>query len=344
MVSPELLTLAAALAGGVAALAALGEWLHGRRVRRLSPLAFGPGAGARAWTALAPVLRIAALAACVWSLVILTGFEGRSRARDEKAAATRHLVVLLDVSPSMQLADAGARHAQRRSLRAGEVLQSVLDRSVGDSVKTTMACFYNDVLPLVEQCGDREVIRNFTDNLPLHIAFRPGKTDLVRALNKAGDLVKDLPRKSATLLVLTDGDTVPDAGLKPLPSAVNTVIFAGLGEVGRGTFLDGHLSRQDHATLSRLARRMGGHYHDANVKHVPSELLKDLTAPDPRRDRFRIDLRTLALLLLGAGTLVLCGLPVLLEYFGSPWRPAAASPAPERTSTAEYRHREEIPT
>ena len=52
---------------------------------------------------------------------------------------------------------------------------------------------------LVKECADREVIWNFADNLPLHIAYRPGKTRLLKSLNTAGGFVKDFPRKSITV-------------------------------------------------------------------------------------------------------------------------------------------------
>jgi len=127
--------------------------------------------------------------------------------------------------------------------------------------------------------------------------------------------------------VLTDGDTIPATGLKPMPSSVAEVVIVGLGNAGRGTFIDGHQSRQDSATLSQLARRLGGHYHDGNAKQVPGDLLRRLTAPDEQTDKFQISLRTLAVLLLAAGAAMLCLLPLLLEYLGSGWKPASrASP------------------
>jgi Ca-activated chloride channel family protein len=199
-----------------------------------------------------------------------------------------------------------------------------MERAASDEVKITMACFYSDAMLLVKECADRELIWNFADNLPLHIAYRPGKTDLVKSLNTAGNLIKDFPRKSTTVLVLTDGDSVPDTGLKPMPSAVGELIFAGVGETARGTFIDGHLSRQDNASLSQLARRLGGHYHNGNVKQVPSELLRRLTAPDERSEKFQVSLRTLAIIALAAGSALLCLLPWLLENFGSAWKPAVA--------------------
>ena len=340
MVNEQLIITAAWAAAGAAALAALAEWLHARRVRRLGRLAFGPDAKPRAWTILAPPLRVAALAGAVWSLVVLLAFEGSSRLQERNAAATRHLMVLLDVSPSMETKDAGEGGAQTRRDRAAALLKSVMERANSEQTKITMASFYSDAMLLVKECADREVIWNFADNLPLHIAFRPGKTSLLKSVNTAGGFVKDFPRKSVTFLVLTDGDTVPDSGLKPMPSSVADVLIVGVGSATRGTFLDGHLSRQDNANLSQLARRLGGHYHDGNVKQVPGNLLRHLTAADERTDKFQISLRTLAIITLAASVALLCLLPILLENFGSAWKPivngtrTAAAPAQQTVEVA----------
>ncbi len=128
MVNEQLIMTAAWAAAGAAALATLGEWLHARRVRRLGRLAFGPDAKPRSWTAVTPLVRVAALAGVAWSLVVLLAFEGSSRLRERSAAATRHLMVLLDVSPSMEMKDAGEAGAQTRRDRAAALLRSVMER------------------------------------------------------------------------------------------------------------------------------------------------------------------------------------------------------------------------
>jgi Ca-activated chloride channel family protein len=268
------------------------------------------------------VLRVLAVAALVGALVLIMAFEGGSRARERQGAATRHLMVLLDVSPSMQLEDAGEGGHKKRAARAAELLRSVMDRAAGDQVRISMACFYSHTLPLVKESNDREVIWHFADDLPLYIAFRHGKTDLVKSLNQAGEMVAELPRKSTTMLVLTDGDTVPDSGLKSLPSSVAELIFAGVGDPARGAFIDGHLSRQDSASLSQLARRLGGKYHNGNIKHVPSEWLHRLTAPDERSEKIQLNVRVLTLITIAVSTAVLCLLPLALEWLGSGWKPA----------------------
>lgn len=327
MTLENVIPLAAWAALGTAALAGLAEALQARRMRRLGRLAFGPGERPRAWTVAVPILRVVALSAVMAALVVLLAFEGGSRSRERQGAPVRHLMVLLDVSPSMQLVDAGEGGQKKRAQRAAELLQSVLERAPGDDVKVTMACFYSHAMPLVRESTDREVVWHFVDDLPLYIAFKHGKTDLVKSLNQAGEMVAEFPRRSTTFLVLTDGDTVPESGLKPMPSAVSDIIFAGVGDPVRGAYIDGHLSRQDTASLSQLARRLGGRYHNGNQKHIPSEWLTRLTTPDPRSEKLQFNLRVVAILVITSGAALLCLIPVLLDRFGSDWKPAQVVPA-----------------
>ena len=320
MTHEQIITYANWSAFAIAALAAVGEWLHGRRVARLSRLAFGPAARPRAWTKLAPPLRVAALAGVVWALFTLIAFNHLSRDRDRHATVTRHLMILLDVSPSMQLTDAGESGNQPRAVRTAELLKSVLSRVPGDNVRFSAASFYTEARMLARECQDRELIVHFAAEVPFHFTYKPGKTDLLKSLNQTGEMMKDWPRKSTTLLVISDGDSVSPAGLKPMPSAVADVLFVGVGEAARGTFIDGHLSRQDSATLTQLARRLGGKYFDGNTRQIPSDALQKLNAEDPSSAKWQADRRLVAIAVLAASAALLCLLPLLLEWFGSAWK------------------------
>ena len=79
------------------------------------------------------------------------------------------------------------------------------------------------------------------------------------------------------------------------------------------------------ALALQLARRLGGNYFDGNAKQISTALLQHLTAPDTRGDKFQVSLRLLAISTLAASAALLCLLPLLLEYFGSGWKPAAAA-------------------
>jgi Ca-activated chloride channel family protein len=146
--------------------------------------------------------------------------------------------------------------------------------------------------------------------------------------------MKDWQRKSATLLILSDGDSLPPSGLDRMPSSVAEVIVAGVGDPGRGTFIDGHMSRQDTANLSQLARRLGGRYFDTNVRHLPSEVLRKLNSEDPGAAKWQADRRVMALIVLAISSCILCLLPLLLEWLGSGWRPRIPSPINSQPRTA----------
>ncbi len=320
------LALAAALITAV--LAALGEVLHARRIRRIGSLAFGAAGRPRRWTKVVPLLRVAAVAAIAWSLVTLVSFDNRKRESRLGNNVERHLVVMLDVSPSMLLRDAGESGDLTRNERASEVLKSVLDRLPDDHIRFTAAGFYTEARMLVEKCQDRELLLHLASGTPFHVTYKPGKTDILSSVNQTGEFIKDLPRKSTTLLILSDGDSLPPTGLKPLPSAVAQVVVVGVGDPARGTFIDGHQSRQDTANLGQLARRLGGRYHDCNFRPLSREALEFLTSEGSTSSKWRIDRRLIALLLLAGSAAMLCLLPLLLDVFGSPWRhrPAAVTP------------------
>ena len=330
---PDALAGPAALVVGLLALAA--EALHARRVRRAAPLAFGPDARPRAWTRVAPVLRAASVAAATWGLLVLWALDGAVRSRESarSAPAPRDLVVLLDVSPSMTIHDAGPQGNISRAARAADVLRAVLELAPPERVRVTLVAFYSGALPLVIQCADREVVWNFLNKLPLAYAFPHGKTDLLKGINQAGETARTFARKNATLLLLSDGDTVSDTGLLPLPPAFAGAVLVGVGDRHRGERMDGHVSRQDEATLRQLARRISGTYWDGNVESPPAALFRALTADPARGALAGWSRRLWALLALGGGLLVLALLPALLQNFGARWRvPVVRTP---RRSPAE---------
>lgn len=312
----------------VAALTAGGEWLHARRIRRIAPLVFGPGGRPRGWTKAVPAARVLAAGAATWAVITLLSFDDRARSRDLGNNVDRHFVVLLDVSPSMLLKDAGEGRDQTRNARAAGVLKSVLDRLPGDRIRFTAIGFYTEARMLVEACRDRELLLHLATGTPFHITYEPGKTDVLGSINRAGEMIRGFPRKSVTLLMLSDGDSLPPTGLQPLPPSVEKLIIAGVGDTTRGTFIDGHQSRQDTANLGQLARRLGGDYHDANLRHLPDEVLSALTSDEAGASKWRVDRRVAALLLLGISSVIFVLLPILLDLFGSRWRyrPAATPP------------------
>lgn len=317
----------AALAAGVAATC--GEWLHARRSGRVARLAFGPAGRPRRWTGVAAPTRVVALTLLAWGLTELYLIAPRAaRSKFVPEGGYRHLVIALDVSPSMQLKDAGPERQQTRARRAADVILSVLERVALEQLRVSVVAFYTGAKPAVVDTFDLEVVKNILNDLPLEMAFEPGKTSLIEGLKEAVTLARPWQPDSTTLLVVSDGDTVPDSGFPELPRSISQVLVLGVGsQPGRN--IDGHVSRQDASTLRQMATRLRGAYHDVNEKHLRSDQLAALAKALPMRDETSKGRRELALAAVASGAALLAILPVALAFAGSPWQPAVQTrPAP----------------
>lgn len=304
-------------------LAALAERLHSRRCRALGNLAFGPSAEPNTWTAVVPFLRVLAMTALAWALVTLLLIGPKVLRRQELPRDQyRRIVVVLDVSPSMKLKDAGQDRKLKRSERASEVLASVFSRIAADQALFSVIAVYSGARSVVVDTSDMEVIRNIMDELPMEYAFKHGKTQLVEGVKEAALLVKEWPADSTTVLIVSDGDTVPDTGMPEMPPSVAKVLVIGVGNPERGIFIDGHQSRQDAAELRQLARRLRGEYYDANVKYLPSEAIASLAEAISLNSQIAIGKRELALFLVITATGVLALISLALQLAGSHWHRA----------------------
>lgn len=332
-----LLTIAVAL------LAALAEWLHARRAARiiglLAPSAAGrtvrvPGLPRWWWPAAA--LRTLAVTAAAWGLLTLLHIDGAraTGSADQSSGPVQHLLIAMDVSPSMHLEDAGPEGNQSRSQRAAEALRSVLDRLDVRRVRVSIVAFYTTAKPVIVQSRDLAVITNVLTDLPLEHAFKPGQTNLYAGVREAAKLAKPWPPGSAALVVVSDGDTLPDSTLESLPPSIGDALVLGVGSTTRGQTIAGRTSRQDSASLRTLATRLRGQYFDGNARHLPSATLAGLSMLSREADR-SIPLRTLALVAVAAGATVAAALWPLMAWFG-PGRAARAVnrlPAPASTPT-----------
>lgn len=318
----EVIIAAGIVAAAVAILWTVAEILHARRVRRIGPLAFGPAGRAAEWTAAAPCVRVLAAAAAAFGFMALLLIEPVAHGgRPFDAKKIRHLVVVLDVSPSMQLVDSGPDGKQSRRARAAALVRSVLSRVPTEQYRVSVVAFASGALPVVEDTKDPDVLANILDDLPLNYAFRPGRTDLFAGLAEAARIAKPWRPRSATVLVVSDGDTVPATGLPRMPESVSGTILVGVGDAATGKFIDGHMSRQDATTLRQVAVRTGGLYHDGNAKHVPTDSLVSLGMVPKERLLERLGLREVAIALAVVGPAVLACLPALLAACGSRYRP-----------------------
>ena len=206
----------------VVILAVAAEQWHARRCRKVAALAFGPSRRPALWARFAPLLRVGALGALCWGLVTLLLLSPKIHKADFiPESEFRHLVLVLDVSPSMRLADAGPTGKQSRRSRASDLLKSFFARSPIEIYKTSVVAVYTGAKPVVENTTDMEVVRNVLEDLPLEYAFKAGPTDLFTGLEEAARVARPWQPHSTTVVVLSDGDTVPATGMpKPAKAAV----------------------------------------------------------------------------------------------------------------------------
>ena len=307
---------------GVALVVLIAEILHARRTARLARLAFGPAGRPAGWAALAPPARVLAAAAATWGLATLLLIKAKAhQAEAVPEKDKRNVILILDVSPSMRLKDAGANREQTRRARATAVMESFFQRTPIEQYLTSVVAVYNGAKPVVVGTKDMEVVRNIMADLPMQFAFRVGKTDLFSGIAEADRIARPWKPASTLMILVSDGDTVPPTGMPRLPASIKDVLVVGVGDPRAGSFIDGRQSRQDAGSLRQIAARLGGTYFDANEKHLPTDVLSRLTAI-PRVGAFdKLTRREYALAAVGLGSAVLAFLPVLLARFGTAWRP-----------------------
>ncbi len=311
---------------GVLILATGAEALHLMRTRRLAPLAFGPKSRPAFWAHAAAPLRIVSLGLLCWGLLTLAQVEPRTHnSLQIESSKQRHVILLLDVSPSMRLVDAGPESNLSRTQRGAAVLESLFDRVPIRQYKLSVIAFYDEAIPVVVDTKDLEVVKNTLSDLPMHYAFSGKDTNLFKGLQKAAELAKPWQPDSTILLVISDGDTVPATGMPRLPKSISNVLLIGVGDPVTGKFIAGKNSRQDVSTLRQVAARLGGEFHNGNIQHISTAVISKLTQKVGQRRWQDLGRREFALLAITVGASILCMLPLLLHYFGTFWRPGVRS-------------------
>lgn len=94
------------------------------------------------------------------------------------------------------------------------------------------------------------VVRNLLDGLPLYAAFESGPTKLSSGVNEALNYARKWEAKSATLVVISDGDSEEKIAVRLIPSSIADTIVIGVGDPMRPTMVSGHRSTQDTTSLS----------------------------------------------------------------------------------------------
>ena len=311
------------ITAAVALTVVLAELVHVWRLKKISQLAFGPTGRPRWWTWLAPGLRVASISLACWGfLSLLLVVEERVHQSDAIAENEyKHLVLILDVSPSMHLKDAGVEQNLSRRKRASQVLESLFNHVPMRQFKTTVIAVYSDAKPLLENSKDHEVVRHILEELPMWHAYRPGKTKLMDGIELAARTAKPWNPNSTYIVMLTDGDTMPPRGMPKLPASVAEFVVVGVGDPHNGKFIDGHQSRQDTNTLRQLANRLGGIYHNGNQKHLSASVINRLSRSRDQQGLDQWTRREWALAAIVSGCFLFAILPILLHYFGTGYRP-----------------------
>jgi Ca-activated chloride channel family protein len=282
-------------------------------------------------------MRIAAAAGVAWGLSTLLLLKPKiHRAEEILPNEYRHLVLLLDVSPSMRLQDAGPTGKQSRAQRAADLLQAFFERVPIHMYKTTIIAVYNGAKPVVKETTDLEVVRNILKDLPMNYAFEPGPTNIFAGLEEAVRVAHPWRPGSTTVMLLSDGDTVPATGMPKMPASVAHFLVVGVGDPQAGKFIEGHQSRQDVSTLRQVAVRLGGTYHNGNERHLPTDLLRQISLAGSKGVFERLTRREYALMACGGGASVLAMLPLALYLGGTLWRPGvmANKPKPQDESSS----------
>lgn len=333
--------MVAELAACALAIVMLGaEWLHARRCRRMAYLAFGPTRRPAAWARLAPLLRIIAATAMCWGMVTLILLEPKvHRGEELPESDMKHAVLVLDVSPSMRLQDAGPSAIQSRMQRASDVMDSFFKRVAIQQYRLSVVAVYNGAIPVVIDTNDVDVVRNILSDLPMHYAFVAGKTNIFSGLEEAARIARPWKPRSATLILVSDGDTVPATGMPKMPASVGNVVVVGVGDPVAGGFIDGRQSRQDTSTLRQIAVRLGGTFHNGNENHLSTNLLNKLTKTGTSSKWEQLTRREYALICCGLGAMIYACLPLLLHYFGTRWNPGVPSRETARSKSNDQRQR-----
>ena len=314
---PEIIAISVVL------FATLGEVFHQWRIQKVKRLAFGPKSGPATWSYAASVLRVIALGLACWGfaslwLVVEAEIHNKNKIEENEY---KHLVLVVDVSPSMHLKDAGPERDRTRRQRASDVLESLFNRIPMRQFKISFIAVYTDAKMLLEDSKDHEVVRHIMEKMPMWHAYKPGKTKLMSGINEAVKVAKPWNPNSAFVLMLTDGDTVPTTGMPNLPASVADFIVVGVGDPTTGSFIDGHQSRQDINTLRQVANRLRGVYHNGNKKHLTSQIVGKFVRQEDEAAKKVWKRREWAMMAAVTGSAIFSIIPILLHYFGTTYKP-----------------------
>ncbi len=292
------------------------EWLHARRIRRVAHLAFGGAGRPAAWVRAVPLLRAVSLGAIAFGAMTLLRFDPTAADRTRSPRASKRVLICLDVSPSMYVEDAGPQGQKTTRARwAGQIMQELLDRVGASDSRITLVAFYTKAIPVLTDTNDMNLVLRVLSGMPYYRGFEPGETDIASGINAALKHARPWGRRSATLVVISDGDAESSMTVGPLPASIADVLVVGVGDTRGTSLLGSRASRQDATSLKLLAARLGGQYFDGNRGFLPTRVIHSLamTAPQPRTPW---DDRERGLAALAGGALLFAAIGPALALFG----------------------------
>lgn len=137
---PVLLATIVGLSSALVVIVA--EWLHSKRIARVAYLAFGSQGLSCRWVAVAPWVRAVCVSLIAFGLTVLWLLQPAPVEKRPLQEASKHLLVCLDASPSMYVADSGPDGKKKRAVWAGEVIQAILDRLDTETTHVTVFAVY----------------------------------------------------------------------------------------------------------------------------------------------------------------------------------------------------------
>jgi Ca-activated chloride channel family protein len=87
-------------------------------------------------------------------------------------------------------------------------------------------------------------------------------------------------------------------------------------------------------TLRQIATRLGGTYHDANDRNVPTKLIEDISGLLPIKEDAAAGRRELAIAATGVGGTLVAIVPLALALFGTAWKPGRRTSSTPAAQTA----------
>ncbi len=306
------------------------EAVHQRRSRRSEALALGFGAsGARRpspWTRAVPAGRVAAMCLVVFGAVTLLQYRPEMLQTVRTDEHSQRILICLDVSPSMHVADAGAASAPiTRAARVRHIVGPMLSSVNPSDTRVSVVAFYTRAVPLLVDTIDFDLVNNAIDGLPISTAFEAGETDLLGGVTESLQLARSWAPGSTTLVIVSDGDS--NAGMlappRVPPSIAQTVVI-GVGDTQRYSAIGNRKTRQDAASLRRLAAALGGEYIDGNRASLSPRYSRWLSMSPPEPPVSRRE-RNIAIACLSSGALIAVMIGPALAWFGSRGRLAQPS-------------------